>query len=122
MPATTKTVFATPLPPCKMFHQKQQVNPTPTPPDPLPTPNENTYIEKTNDFLVRKIAKRNNDIFCGDRIPFLFASQPFFLGRPRFGSSTQDVKNYQGPTTSRENAILKHLNFHWNFVWGTKHN
>jgi hypothetical protein len=37
------------------------------------------------------------------------------LGRPRRADVKRDVKNYQGPTTSLENVILKYLNFHHTF-------
>ena len=37
------------------------------------------------------------------------------LGRPRHTDAKNDVKNYQGPTTSQENVIRKYLNFHRKF-------
>ena len=33
------------------------------------------------------------------------------LGRPRHADVKNYAKNYEGPTTSQENAIRKHLNF-----------
>ena len=33
------------------------------------------------------------------------------MSRPRRAYVKHDVKNYQGPTTSRENAIQKYINF-----------
>ena len=35
----------------------------------------------------------------------------FYLGRPRHADPVKGVKNYQGPTTSRESAIRKYRNF-----------
>jgi hypothetical protein len=32
------------------------------------------------------------------------------MGRPRHAVAKNDVKNYQGPNTLRENAIRKYLN------------
>jgi hypothetical protein len=38
------------------------------------------------------------------------------LGRPRRVDFKNGVKNYQGPTTSGENAIPKYLNFPMRFL------
>jgi hypothetical protein len=48
-------------------------------------------------------------LFIGGSCPILVLTT--VLGRPRHADAKNDVKNYQGPTTSRENAIRKYLNF-----------
>jgi hypothetical protein len=54
-------------------------------------------------------------LFIGRSCPILVLI--IVLGRPRGADVKNELKNYQGPTTSRENSIRKYLNLpHMSFL------
>ena len=53
----------------------------------------------------RTVLLLNRKLFINKSCPMLVLTT--VLGRPRRTDVKTDVKNYQGPTTSRENAIRK---------------
>ena len=61
------------------------------------------------------VTLRNNKLFIIRYCPSLVLTT--VPGRARQADAKHSVKNYQGPTTSRENAIQKYLNFPHTFFY-----